>query len=95
MNVDRVYIPDVIFQVSDDGGKTLRSLGQRYMHVDNHIIWVDPKNTNHLLVGNQIASELFAVERAKLKALIETDVPAIEKELERLGAPYTPGRLPR
>ena len=41
-NVDRVYIPDVIFQVSDDGGKTLHSLGQRYMHVDNHVIWIDP-----------------------------------------------------
>ena len=26
--------------------------GQRNMHVDNHIIWVDPANTNHLLVGN-------------------------------------------
>ena len=38
VNVDRVYIPDVIFQVSDDGGKTLRALGQRNMHVDNHII---------------------------------------------------------
>src|SRR5919197_2159540 len=52
VNVDRVYIPDVIFQVSDDGGKTLRALGQRNMHVDNHIIWVDPNNTNRLLVGN-------------------------------------------
>ncbi|PYR21254.1 MAG: glycosyl hydrolase [Acidobacteria bacterium] len=52
VNVDRVYVPDVVFQVSDDGGKTLRSLGTRNMHVDNHIIWVDPGNTNHLLVGN-------------------------------------------
>ena len=30
-----------------------------------------------------------------LKALVETDVPAVEKEMERLGAPYTPGRVPR
>src|SRR5947208_573212 len=52
VNVDRIYIPDIIFQVSDDAGKTLRALGQRNMHVDNHIIWVNPKNTNHLLVGN-------------------------------------------
>ena len=52
VNVDRIYVPDVIFQVSDDGGKTLRALGQRNMHVDNHIIWVNPKNTSHLLVGN-------------------------------------------
>jgi photosystem II stability/assembly factor-like uncharacterized protein len=52
VNVDRIYVPDVVFQVSDDGGKTLRSLGTRNMHVDNHIIWVDPANTSHLLVGN-------------------------------------------
>ncbi len=52
VDVDRVYIPDVIFQVSDDGGRSLRPLGQRAMHVDNHIIWVDPKNTRHMLVGN-------------------------------------------
>jgi photosystem II stability/assembly factor-like uncharacterized protein len=51
-NVDRVYIPDVIFQVSDDGGKTMHSLGQRFMHVDNHVIWVDPQNTDHMMVGN-------------------------------------------
>jgi len=51
-NVERIYVPDVVFQVSDDGGRTLRSLGTRNMHVDNHIIWVDPANTSHMLVGN-------------------------------------------
>ena len=51
-NPQRVYLPDVIFQVSDDGAKTFRALGQRAMHVDNHIIWVDPENANHMLVGN-------------------------------------------
>jgi hypothetical protein len=43
----------------------------------------------------QIASELFVAERSALKSLVETDVPALERELERVGAPYTPGRLPR
>ena len=43
----------------------------------------------------QIASELFVAQRSALKALVENDVPAIERELERLGAPYTPGRIPR
>jgi photosystem II stability/assembly factor-like uncharacterized protein len=52
VNVDRIYVPDVIFQVSDDGGKSMHALGQRNMHVDNHIIWVDPDNPSHLLVGN-------------------------------------------
>ena len=41
----------------------------------------------------QIASELFATQRAALKTLVESDVPSIERELERLGAPYTPGRV--
>jgi hypothetical protein len=43
----------------------------------------------------QIASELFATQKAALKTLVETDVPALERELDRIGAPYTPGRLPR
>jgi len=43
----------------------------------------------------QIASELFATQRTALRTLVETDLPAIERELERIGAPYTPGRIPR
>jgi photosystem II stability/assembly factor-like uncharacterized protein len=50
-NVDRVYIPNVVFQVSDDGGRTQRPLGERLKHVDNHAIWIDPKNTDYYLVG--------------------------------------------
>ncbi|MBK6587604.1 MAG: glycosyl hydrolase [Acidobacteria bacterium] len=50
-DVDRVYIPNVQFQVSDDGGRTQRGLGERLKHVDNHAIWVDPKNTNYMIVG--------------------------------------------
>src|SRR5256714_11609938 len=49
--VDRVYVPNVLMMVSDDGGKTLRPLGERSKHVDNHVIWIDPANTNHYLVG--------------------------------------------
>lgn len=50
-NVDRVYIPNVVFQVSDDAGRTQRNLGERLKHVDNHAIWIDPENTDYLLVG--------------------------------------------
>lgn len=49
--VDRIYIPNVVFQVSDDAGRTQRALGERLKHVDNHAIWVDPKNTDYMLVG--------------------------------------------
>jgi photosystem II stability/assembly factor-like uncharacterized protein len=51
-NVDRVYIPNVIFQVSDDGGRTQRPLGEKLKHVDNHAIWIDPNNTDYYLVGS-------------------------------------------
>lgn len=51
-DVDRVYIPNVIFQVSDDGGKTQKPLGEKLKHVDNHAIWIDPKNTDYYLVGS-------------------------------------------
>jgi photosystem II stability/assembly factor-like uncharacterized protein len=50
-DVDRIYVPNVIMMVSDDGGRTLRPLGERSKHVDNHAIWINPNNTNHYLVG--------------------------------------------
>lgn len=50
-DVDRVYIMNVFLMVSDDGGKTLRRLGEKSKHVDNHEIWVDPHDTDHYLVG--------------------------------------------
>jgi photosystem II stability/assembly factor-like uncharacterized protein len=50
-DVDRIYVMNVFIQVSDDGGRTLRPLGERSKHVDNHVIWIDPTNTNHYLVG--------------------------------------------
>jgi photosystem II stability/assembly factor-like uncharacterized protein len=50
-NAERVYVMNVFMQVSDDGGKTLRRLGEKFKHVDNHTIWIDPHNTNYYLVG--------------------------------------------
>ena len=48
---DRVYVPSVQTQISDDGGRTFRGLGERNKHVDNHYIWIDPDDTDHLLEG--------------------------------------------
>lgn len=49
--VDRIYVMNVFLMVSDDGGRTLRRLGEKSKHVDNHDIWIDPANTDHYLVG--------------------------------------------
>jgi photosystem II stability/assembly factor-like uncharacterized protein len=49
---DRIYAMDVYTHVSDDGGKTFRKLPEKTKHVDNHAMWIDPKNSDHLLIGS-------------------------------------------
>lgn len=49
--VDRVYSVDTHLQVTDDAGKSFHDLGEKSKHVDNHVIWIDPHNTNYYLVG--------------------------------------------
>jgi phage shock protein A len=41
-----------------------------------------------------IAAKEFAAELAKLRQVVESEVPALEKKLDAFGAPLTPGRLP-
>lgn len=50
-DVDRIYVMNVFLMVSDDGGRTIRRLGEKSKHVDNHDIWIDPKDNDHYLVG--------------------------------------------
>ena len=50
-DVNRVYSDDVFIQVTIDGGKTWKNLGDNLKHVDNHSIWVDPDNNEHLIAG--------------------------------------------
>ena len=51
-DVDRVYIVDVFNQVTEDGGRTFHRVGERNKHVDNHVIWIDPDDIDHLINGN-------------------------------------------
>ncbi|MEL6558093.1 MAG: glycosyl hydrolase [Bacteroidota bacterium] len=46
-----VYSMDTWMKVTRDGGKTFKNVGEDTKHVDNHCIWIDPNNNNHLLVG--------------------------------------------
>ncbi len=48
---DVVYVQNVSFFRSTDGGKTLRSIGQG-THGDFHDLWIDPDDPAHLVVGN-------------------------------------------
>ncbi len=51
LNVDRVYSMDTYMMVTEDGGKTFARVGEAYKHVDNHALWIDPGDTDHLLAG--------------------------------------------
>jgi photosystem II stability/assembly factor-like uncharacterized protein len=47
----RIYSADVWVRVSDDGGKTWRRLDEKWKHPDNHVVWIDPASSDHLLIG--------------------------------------------
>lgn len=51
VEVDRVYALDIFMQVTEDGGKTWKNAGEKYKHVDNHTLWIDPDDNRHLLSG--------------------------------------------
>ncbi|MEL7449545.1 MAG: glycosyl hydrolase [Pseudomonadota bacterium] len=50
-NPDRVYSMDTFAKVSEDAGKTFTPLGLDHRHVDDHALWIDPDNTDHLYIG--------------------------------------------
>ncbi|MEP2653888.1 MAG: glycosyl hydrolase [Paraglaciecola sp.] len=51
LNPDRLYSLDTFSKVSEDGGKTFTALSNQFRHVDDHALWIDPNDTNHLLMG--------------------------------------------
>ncbi|MGB4974690.1 MAG: glycosyl hydrolase, partial [Cyclobacteriaceae bacterium] len=48
---DRVYTMGYAISVSDDGGRNFRPIGEDAKHVDNHALWVNPNDTNHMRNG--------------------------------------------
>lgn len=48
----RLYILSVPLYTSADGGKTWSSNGARGVHVDHHALWINPRNPEHLILGN-------------------------------------------
>jgi photosystem II stability/assembly factor-like uncharacterized protein len=49
-NPDRVYFMGVPLQVSTDGGRTFQNTA-RGAHSDQHAMWIDPTDPNHLIIG--------------------------------------------
>ena len=51
LNEHVIYGMNTWMQVSRDGGKTFKNVGEDTKHVDNHCLWIDPKDTQHLVAG--------------------------------------------
>ena len=50
-NPDRLYSLNTFTNISEDAGKTWTPLSLKYRHVDDHALWIDPDNTEHLFIG--------------------------------------------
>ena len=48
----RVYLGGRDLMRSDDGGKTFTDDGAPNVHPDHHALWIDPSDSNHLLLGS-------------------------------------------
>lgn len=49
--LNTVYSMNTWAMVTYDGGRSFRRVGEGRKHVDNHAIWINPKNANHMLMG--------------------------------------------
>ena len=50
-NPDRLYSVNTFTNISEDAGKTWTPLSLKFRHVDDHALWIDPDNTDHLYIG--------------------------------------------
>src|SRR6058998_1153719 len=50
-NENKVYKPDLTLIMSEDGGRSFSGIGNG-AHGDFHDVWVNPDNTDHLIVGD-------------------------------------------
>jgi len=51
-NENHIYIYGVPILKSKDGGKSFTSISAENVHADHHALWINPKNPNHIINGN-------------------------------------------
>lgn len=49
-DVNRIYLPAVSLHYSEDQGKTFKAM-RTSVHVDHHAMWINPKDNNHIILG--------------------------------------------
>ena len=51
VDVDRVYSVETYTHYTEDGGKTWQRVSNDNRHVDDHALWINPKDNNHFMIG--------------------------------------------
>lgn len=51
VDVNKVYILDTFSSITKDGGKTFTPISTKARHVDDHAFWINPKDTDHYMIG--------------------------------------------
>jgi len=71
-----VYSVETISKVSKDGGKTWTNLGNNSRHVDDHALWIDPRDTNHFIIGSD--GGLYESFDAGKNYIFKTNLPVTQ-----------------
>jgi photosystem II stability/assembly factor-like uncharacterized protein len=51
-DTNKLIVLGVPIIMSEDGGKSWKSIGGDNVHADHHIVWMNPDNDDHLIIGN-------------------------------------------
>lgn len=51
-NENNIYIGGVPLLISKNGGESFEMISKENVHADHHVTWVNPKNPNHIINGN-------------------------------------------
>jgi photosystem II stability/assembly factor-like uncharacterized protein len=52
VNINKLVILGVPVALSNNGGKTWKEIGADNVHADHHILWINPMNDSHMILGN-------------------------------------------
>ncbi len=72
-NPDGIYVMNVGFQYSNDGGKTFRQI--QVGHGDTHDLWINPKNPQNFILGDDGGAE---VTYNQGQTFTELDIPTCQ-----------------
>ncbi|MCK9424087.1 MAG: hypothetical protein M0Q38_15995 [Bacteroidales bacterium] len=75
-DADKVYSVETISQVTEDGGKTWRPVGNNKRHVDDHAMWIDPDDTRHFLIGSD--GGVYETFDGGKEYLFKTNLPVVQ-----------------